>query len=285
MSDLSDRRLTLGSLIRVFRWKILLTWFLTLVETALATLVPLFIGFAIDGLLDGAFTHFINLGLILFVLVLIASGRRIYDTRAYGTMQVELAAELARRNSGLTVSALSARVHMARELTTFLEENAPHLMTSALRLVVSVVVLAFYDWVLAAVAVSAGLLVLGVYGLFHRRFFRLNRALNTQSEREVSLLEKRNPASFLQHLRSLRRFQVTLSDTEAIVYGLIFLVLLGVVMFNLAYTAVVLGASAGAIFSIVTYSWEFVEGSVSMPEALQDWSRLSEIINRINRPA
>lgn len=285
MSDLDNRSLTLGTLVRVFRWKILLTWVLTLVETALVTLTPLFIGFAIDGLLSDDFTHFIKLGAILLSLVVVACVRRVYDTRAYGTMQVALSSELARRNHTLSVSALSARVHMARELTKFLEENVPHLMSSAVRLVVSIVVLAFFDWLLAAVALLAGVLMLGLYGLFHRKFFRLNRALNTQSEREVKLLERRDPVAFFRHLRSLRRFQVTLSDTEALVYGSIFVVLLSVVMFNLGYTAWVLGASAGAIFSIVTYSWDFVEGSVSLPEALQNWSRLSEIIKRINRPA
>jgi hypothetical protein len=40
--------------------------------------------------------------------------------------------------------------------------------------------------------------------------------------------------------------------------------------------------SLGNIFSIVSYSWEFVEAAVTFPMALQGWSRLSEIIQRLN---
>jgi hypothetical protein len=40
--------------------------------------------------------------------------------------------------------------------------------------------------------------------------------------------------------------------------------------------------SPGTIFSIVSYSWEFVEAAVTFPMALQGWSRLSEIIQRLN---
>ena len=41
--------------------------------------------------------------------------------------------------------------------------------------------------------------------------------------------------------------------------------------------------TAGRIFSIVTYSWEFVESALVLPLTLQSWSRLAEIINRTNK--
>ena len=74
-----------------------------------------------------------------------------------------------------------------------------------------------------------------------------------------------------------------LSDTEALVYGLIYAVLMALVVFNLGFTALVMVASAGAIFAIVTYSWEFMDAAFNLPVALQQWSRLSEIIARINK--
>jgi hypothetical protein len=43
----------LWTLVRVFHLRIGATWALTLCETGLNALVPLFIGFAIDGLLAG----------------------------------------------------------------------------------------------------------------------------------------------------------------------------------------------------------------------------------------
>ncbi len=86
-------------------------------------------------------------------------------------------------------------------------------------------------------------------------------------------------------MRLLRHWEVRLSDTEALVYGLIYAVLMALVLANLAFTALVMVASAGAIFAIVTYAWEFMDAAFNLPEALQQWSRLSEIIERINKAA
>ncbi len=41
--------------------------------------------------------------------------------------------------------------------------------------------------------------------------------------------------------------------------------------------------TAGAIFAILSYFWEFVESSIALPIALQEWSSLGEIRDRLNR--
>ncbi len=73
-----------------------------------------------------------------------------------------------------------------------------------------------------------------------------------------------------------------LSDTESFLYGAIFIVLLGLVVFNLWSATTVLSITTGTIFSIVSYSLEFVESALVLPVTLQGWSRLSEITKRIN---
>ena len=74
----------------MFRWRVGITWFLILAETALTVLIPLFIGFAIDGLLSREFQPLVHLGTLMVALTLIGVIRRIYDTRVYGTIRVEL---------------------------------------------------------------------------------------------------------------------------------------------------------------------------------------------------
>ena len=80
----------------------------------------------------------------------------------------------------------------------------------------------------------------------------------------------------------LRRHEVRLSDTEAVLYGVIFIVLLGLIVFNLWFATTRLGITVGTIFSIISYSWEFVESALALPVTLQSWSRLSEIMRRLN---
>ena len=278
-----DRKLTLRTLLRIFWLRVSVTWVLTLLETGLWVALPLLLGFTIDGLLAREFGPFWHLCATLTALVVVAVVRQLIDTRIFGTIRVELSQVLADRNPGLPVSALNARVLMAREIVDFLEEAMPVLMAAVVQLVASVVILFTYHWVLAATAVSAGTAMLVIYGRFHDRFFRLNRAINARAEKQVRLLDTRIGPAFGRHLRLLRHWEVRLSDTEALVYGLIYAVLMALVITNLSFTALVMVASAGAIFAIVTYSWEFMDAAFNLPEALQQWSRLSEIIERINK--
>ena len=282
---LRDDPVRIGSLLRRFPGSILLTWAIALCETALMALVPLFIGFAIDGLLSDDTTALLQLAAVLAGLIAISVVRRLYDTRIYGTIRVEVGKAQVERAAGEPISALNARLGMGRELVDFLEREVPVTMDSAVRLVVSLIVLYAFDPLLAAAALVAGVLTIALYGQVHGRFYRLNAEHNHQTEQQVSLLEARSPVGVLSHLNELRRIEVRLSDTEATVYGAIFTVLLGFVVANLWLAATTIDVTAGTIFSIVSYSWEFVESALVLPLTLQRWSRLSEIMERINKTA
>lgn len=277
-----EDRLSIGTLFRRFWGKISITWGLTLVETAMFALIPLMIGRSIDGLLNGDWSDFTILLIVFGVLLVVATGRRVYDTRAYGTMRVQLGEALAARSTANTVSVTNARVLMGRELIDFLENEAPQSMTALVQVVVSVAVLLAFHSTLAISAGAATVLTLVIYGLFARRFFKLNGSLNAQTEKQVGALESRDAPRIAAHFVKLRKREVRISDTESIVYGLIFLVLLTMLAFNLWFAASESGASPGEIFSIVTYSYEFVQSAVLLPLALQSLTRLQEITARIN---
>jgi hypothetical protein len=52
--------------------------------------------------------------------------------------------------------------------------------------------------------------------------------------------------------------------------------------YNLWFAASEITSSPGQIFSIVSYSFEFVESSVAIPALLQTLTRLQEITERLN---
>lgn len=278
----ANRDLTIATLLRVFTGRISLTWALILIETSLMALIPLFIGFAIDGLLAGSMIELWRLAAIMAALIGVAVIRRVYDTRVYGTVRVELGREQAARSADLPVSALNARLAMGRELVDFLEQTLPEAMAAAVQLSIAVIVLYAFAPELALAGGGAALAMLIIYALFHRRFFRLNGALNQQTEQQVSVLEQRKGRPLQAHLMRLRRHEVRLSDTEAVLYGAIFIVLLGLILFNLWFAATQLTITVGTIFAIISYSWEFIESALALPATLQSWSRLSEIMRRLN---
>ena len=136
---------------------------------------------------------------------------------------------------------------------------------------------------ISASAIIALASIILIYALFRKRFFRLNRALNQQKERQVQILSAEGGLSFARHLRAIRRHEVSISDTEAVVYGLIYLGLLGFILFNLWFATTLITPSAGDVFSIITYSTSLLEASIALPMALQTATRLAEISERINR--
>ena len=279
---LTGHDLTIGTLLRAFRGRISLTWAMILGETALMALIPLFIGFAIDGLLAGGMRELWTLAAIMAALIVVAVIRRVYDTRVYGTVRAELGKVQAARSTDLPVSVVNARLGMGRELVDFLEHTLPDAMAAGVQLSIAVIVLYAFSPILALAGGLAALAMVAIYALFHHRFYRLNGALNQQTERQVSTLEQRKPRPMYLHLLRLRRQEVRLSDTEAVLYGAIFIVLLGLILFNLWFAATELTITVGTIFSIISYSWEFVESSLALPITLQSWSRLSEIRRRLN---
>jgi len=69
-------------------------------------------------------------------------------------------------------------------------------MTAAIQIIISVIVLYLFDATLALAAGCAMVVMLAIYGLFHKHFFRLNGVFNGQTERQVTILEARDgPAS------------------------------------------------------------------------------------------
>jgi ABC-type bacteriocin/lantibiotic exporter with double-glycine peptidase domain len=279
---LTDRPLTVATLFQVFRARIALTWAIILAEPGLLALIPLFIGFAIDDLLEGDTASFWQLAGIMALLIVLAVARRAYDTRVYGAIRVELGIAQVKRANGLEVSTLNARIAMARALVDFLEDTLPEALAAGVQLLVAVMILYAFSPTLALAATGTAVAMVVIYAGFHNRFYRLNGVLNQQTEKQVSLLARGTLRPMLAHFLRLRRQEIRLSDAEALLYGAIFMVLLGMILFNLRIATGLPEATAGMIFSVVSYSWEFVESALALPMALQSWTRLSEIMSRIN---
>ncbi len=275
-------RLDVALLFREFRWRIAVTWILVLLENLLWALVPLFIGRAIDALLNGQPGALWEIAIVMGTLIVTSVVRRTYDTRAYGTMRVRFGAELVNRSSEQPVSQVNARLSMSREMVDFLEAYVPELLTGVVQVLVSMVILWSFDIRLGISGFCAMLGLVLVYAFVHGRFFRLNSDLNAQTEHQVSILEERRSRSLVDHLMKLRQCEVRLSDTEAVMYGVIFAGMFAFVLTNLWVASTIDAVTAGMIFAILSYSWELVESGVSLPAVLQQWTRLTEIRERIN---
>lgn len=109
--------ISLLTIIRFNPLEVAATWLMVLAENVMLILLPIFIGYAIDGVLNQSFQPLMMLALILVILSVV---RRFYDTRVYGAIRVKLANIVERNLRGLSVSTKDARLTMSRELVDFL---------------------------------------------------------------------------------------------------------------------------------------------------------------------
>ena len=66
-----------------YRSRFRFTFFLLLLEAGINILFPLFIGYAIDSVIDGNYNGALQLGVLSIVALLVGVGRRIFDSRFY----------------------------------------------------------------------------------------------------------------------------------------------------------------------------------------------------------
>ncbi|PIE47168.1 MAG: hypothetical protein CSA42_05000 [Gammaproteobacteria bacterium] len=95
--------MTLFSIFKRYQWRIILTLILVLAETLAMALLPLVIGFAIDGLLKGVYTGLWQLGFLGLGVVVSGSLRRFYDIRVYSSIYVDLSTQHSANKSTLPV--------------------------------------------------------------------------------------------------------------------------------------------------------------------------------------
>lgn len=271
------------SLLKNYFRKIVLTWLLVVIENILLALIPLLIGFAIDGLLEGDNSDLLNLAGVFLLLILFSVVRRIYDTRAYSSIRLALGIEVDNNHQEEAVSIRNARLDMSRELVDFLEEDLPELFTAVIQLFAAVIILATIHPPLAYSAIVLMFMMALVYVCFHQYFYKLNGALNNQVEQQVSVLSQKIIGLLKDHLSKLRRLEIRLSDADAVLYGLLFLLITAFVVFNLSTTALIAGITAGTIFAVVSYSWEFAESAIALPMTMQKLTRLREISERLSK--
>ena len=217
-----NQRITLSNLVADNKGTVATNIFITTIEIVLMALIPLFIGFAIDDLIAGQTHALFKLVVVLVALIFVSVGRRLYDTRAYGNIRINVQQQLAKNKAKLPISVLNARIEMGRELVDFLEQNVPEILNAVVQFVVSLIVLYFLNPVLSLAAFISAVAMLLIYILFHRRFYVLNGMHNKQSEQQVTILEMANLGKLKHHFTRLKQFEVKLSDSEAFLYGSVF---------------------------------------------------------------
>ena len=272
-------RPTLDGIWKTYRLKITATLSLLTVERLLGVAAPFVLGLAINDLIDGSFRGVVLLIVLEVVALLIGTGRRLFDTRVYAGIYTDIADSTAQRTD-ITVSRRAARLGLARELVDFFEWELPELVAAAIGIVGALAMLVYLLPSVGGMALIVGLLVGTIFAISSRRMFSLNKLLNNELERQVTMLESERAFSRARHLSRLARWRIHLSDLEAGNFAVAEL-FLSMLIVGAVVITVQAGLNIGEIFAVLTYLLGVAENMLVLPWTYQQSIRAREIGGRI----
>lgn len=277
--------MNLKQLIRPYRPAISLTYALTFFEQLCLLAYPALTGMAVDGLLDKEYKGLIFLISTWLIHMVSLYFRQSYDVRVFTKIYAHVANEVVvtQKHRGEELSEITARVELGREIVDFFQHELPHVVHTLLGIFGALIMLFVYD-------VRAGVISAVVLGpmlianwLLVKKSKRFNRGLNDQIEREVRTLESGSPASIARHFRLMGRWRVALVDAENKAWVFTeFATLLSVLAILLLFTQSDTVLTAGTIFAILSYSYDYLDGLDSVPHLVNQFIRLDDIRERLS---
>jgi ABC-type multidrug transport system fused ATPase/permease subunit len=273
--------------LRLYQWRIALTYTLTLVEDLLELSYPWATGIAINGVLEGHMEQTAPLIIAWTARSTIGLIRRMYDTRLYTEIYNRIVEQtiMRQRRAGIPATRVAARSAMSREFVTFFEKDVATLVTTMVGIFGSLGMLLWYDLIIGAMMAGLFLPVVIVNNSYVRKSYAFNRELNNQLEEEVNAIDSADQKQVKDHFNAVRSWRVKLSDAEAFNWSIIevlsILLMVGVLV-RITYMDEI---SAGDIFAMIVYVWQFMENLDNVPELLQQLARLHDIRKRIEAGA
>ena len=279
----AEEATSLRRLFHRFRFKILFTWSLVLLEAGLILLFPLFMGVAIDDYLSGSYSGLSLLAALGLLSLLVGAARRLYDTRVYSGIYTTIAPELVDREKkrDSSISVVSARTGLAAEFVEFLENIFPEIINSAIALGGTLLIILYLNLrIFTACMISTALIIL-IYALSSKKIYRWNGSYNEELERRVEVLSSGERGAIRLHFKKLMGWNIRLSDLETVNFSLSWLLLIGVLVY--AIVAIIeSGVTAhGKVLAILMYVFSYIESVTAMPLFYQQYVRLKEITHRL----
>ena len=268
---------------KTHRKRLIATFSLVGLENLLMLIYPVFGGWAINAVIEGNVWQAMLYGLVVLLMWLVGSTRRVADTRTFTRIYTEIAVPvvLEQRQREIPHSAVTARVALSREFVSFFEEHLPIAATSLVSIFgACIMLLGLEFWV--------GVLAVGILALFlwllprfaaisENLYFHLNNCL----ERDNHFIQKGNERQLYQHYGLVARLRVLISNREASGY-----LCIGVAMsilFGFAFVHMTLKGfgNAGHIYSVSTYLWMFAMSLDDVPRLVEQYSNLKDIGQRV----
>lgn len=274
----------LKNLFAKHKYQLIVTYALFTIETIGGLLRFYFFGEAVNDIIKGSYFGLMVLAAVHLVYLSVGTIRHMYDTRTYSAIYTSLVTKLlSRRTKKTDVSKMSAHSTLAREFIDFLEQDLVYVLEAFYNLAGSLIILFFYDKMIALLCLAVLVPVMMVSYIYGKRMNKLNKERNDELEKQVDVISSGNKIKIQHHYNNLRKWQIKISNKEALNFGFMELMVLVIITLSLIISKNIHSASimAGSLFGIYSYILKFTAGLDTIPYTVQRLSSLNDIANRI----
>ena len=274
----------MAKIIEIFKqFKIELTWiYFFMLVTELSNLsTPFLLGKSIDGLMVGSWFWLVFLGLSYFISNFFNYKRMVYDTKVYTKIYNSIVFRFLKNNND-DVSTKMARTDMAHQIVDVLEGYVHYYIATIVTIIGSIGFIYSENWrVGLLVTISFVMILLGV-SVYYKKIKQAIKVRNNQYEKKGDALEKGyvESISFFNRRRKLEIFESTLQGKNWFLIGSIKNLFLFLSIILLVTTTK--NITIGSVVTVYSYVNNFMISLLSVPVAVEMFSRLSDILKRIN---
>lgn len=273
----------IASILRTHQFAIGGTYSLMLVEMGCTLAYPALTGLAVDDLVNRSFQGLIALIGVWLVRLVIAFIRHRYDTRVFMNLYAEIATQIAvlQQKQGHSLSKISARVELARDIVDFFETEIPSVFHDFVAVLGSLGMLFVYDTQAGMIAMLVLLPMGGINVWYWRKALRLNQGINNQIEREVDTLTTARSSVINRHFRLIRRWRVALSDAESLTWAITEIATIVALIFILIDFTQSPRFTPGNIYAILAYVYDYLGGLNDIPNVVNNLAKLKDVRERL----
>ena len=260
-----------------------LCWiYLFMLLTELANLsTPFLLGKSIDGLIDGSWFWVIFLGMSYFLSNFFNYKRMVYDTKVYTKIYNSIVFRFLKKKDHDT-STKSARTDMAHEIVHVLEGYVHYYIATIVTILGSIGFIYSENWQVGLLVTTAFALILGAVSILYKKIKQVIKVRNNHFEKKSDAIQEGfiSSVSFFNRRRKLEIYESTLQGKNWFLIGFIknLFLLLSVILLVKTTDNITIGS----VVTVYSYVNNFLISLLSVPVAVEMYSRLSDILKRIN---
>ena len=269
------------AIFKEYKYKLLLIYFFMLLTELSLISQPYLLGKSIDGLIDGSWLFIVLLFLSYSVSNLFNYKRMVYDTKVYTQIYNDIVLRFLKTNNKPD-SVKIARTDMAHDIVGVLEGYVHYYIATIITIFGSIGFIYFTNWKVGLLVTIALIFIILAVLVYYKKIRQSINTRNNHYENKVTAIQNGyvSSVSFFNRRRKLEIFESTLQGKNWFLVGMIQSTFLVGSIILLITTSN--NITAGSVITIYSYVNNFLISLRSIPVAFEMYSRLTNIIKRVN---